>query len=200
MTSKNRYFSKLNIEWDRTLTSDFLYNNINRDYSVFYRPSNIEGYFSFYPVSEVVTRMVLDSIPGLEELQPYITYGIIEGPPGEGTPHIDTMLNGNKFLCTINFYLEPNNMITKFYSKPHQNVRRIPISELESGFNSEDLQLVDEFTANTNDTYLLNVQEIHSVTNTNDFISQRKILSAKFFNMSYDEVISFFYGKNLVIW
>lgn len=187
----SKYFSKLKIDWDKSLTTSFLNKNINKDHSVFYRPSNVEGYFSFYPVSNEVTQLVLKSIPGIERFQPYITYGVIEGSPGEGTPHIDTMLNGSKFLCTINFYLEPNKMVTKFYEKGHSNVRRIPISGLESGFNSEDLNLVEQFTADTNDTYLLNVQEIHSVTNTNGSIAQRRILSAKFFDKTFDEILEF---------
>jgi hypothetical protein len=87
-------------------------------------------------------------------------------------PHVD---NG-VFSC-LNYYIKPQNLVTKFW-KPIENARRQKglrknsvnnsYEIIELAYVKEDLILVDTFTANANEAYLLNIGEIHSVERPND--------------------------------
>lgn len=189
---KNKYFHKLQINWNKLLTEDFISNNIIKGQSVFYRTDRSPGYFRFNAVNNTVIDLALDSIPGIRELHPFVTYVEIECNPGEEAPHIDKMQNGDAFFCTINYYLSSKGMITNFYSiKPGAN--KLPILNLDSdsGYDVDGLDLQASFVAKDNDTYLLNINEVHSVTNPSSSKQLRKALSLKFFDKTFDEVLDF---------
>jgi hypothetical protein len=72
----------------------------------------------------------------------------------------------------LNYYIKPQGFVTNFWL-PKENAKRLTDKrfdvttnkyvEVELGYNKNDLILVDTFTANKNDAYLLNIGEIHSV-------------------------------------
>ena len=72
----------------------------------------------------------------------------------------------------MNYYIKPQGFVTNFWL-PKENANRLTdkrfnsatnkYEDVELGYDRNDLILVDTFTANENDTYLLNIGEIHSV-------------------------------------
>ena len=85
-------------------------------------------------------------------------------------PHYD---NGQD--SCINIYMRPSGYTTSFWI-PKDNARRRKgkkynadtgsYDEVELGYMYEDLILVDSFTAQAGDAYVLNIKEVHSVDGT----------------------------------
>lgn len=103
---------------------------------------------------------------------------------GEGhlLPHID-----HNISACANYYVETNGSTTYFYNKkPHATGFIYPGREVANIFALTDVDLADQFVAEQNDLYLLNVGKIHSVDSPN--IGIRKFISFQWVGVPFDEV------------
>lgn len=97
--------------------------------------------------------------PELCKIPPsYIFYAEIIGA-GNLWPHRD-----HNVSCCINFYFTSNDSTTYFY-KETGDAWKYPGKSTANIYEFTDVEFLYKFKANENDTYLLNVSEIHSVTN-----------------------------------
>jgi hypothetical protein len=82
----------------------------------------------------------------------------------EVLPHTDSDIK-----VSINVYLKPSSFTTFFYKKKHDDIKTIKIKNQTDGgtFDYNDLILQNSFVAETNDMWVLNVSEIHSVRSLN---------------------------------
>ena len=99
------------------------------------------------------------------------------------TPHTDSGI-----LCTINFYIESQNAITKFYKIKSSNPELNKLENQTNGniFDLADLEEQSNFVANNNEAFILDVTNPHSVTCTK--YGTRKALVLQTREFSYDEV------------
>ena len=76
-------------------------------------------------------------------------------------PHID-----DKISTTVNFYVNTSDAVTTFYRKKDVQVESERLPEQTNGrlYNIDDLHVVSEFIAKPSDVYLLDVQQLHSVS------------------------------------
>ena len=78
---------------------------------------------------------------------------------GEVTPHTDSEIK-----CTINFYIEPGNYMTKFFDvKEGATISQIENQTTGHLFDKKDLRHNGTFIANAGDGWLLDVTQVHSV-------------------------------------
>ena len=78
---------------------------------------------------------------------------------GDIPPHFD-----HDIRTTANYYIETNNSTTYFYNKkPGVVPQNYPGKKTDNIFTFDDVEQVDEFTANDGDLYILDVSKIHSV-------------------------------------
>jgi hypothetical protein len=98
-------------------------------------------------------------------------------------PHTDSGI-----LATINFYVESQDAITKFYSIKSNNPTTSKIENQTNGalFELTDLAEHDNFIAKDGEAFILDVTNPHSVTCTKYGIRKALVLQTKEF--SYDEV------------
>lgn len=98
-------------------------------------------------------------------------------------PHTDSGI-----LATINFYIESQEAITKFYTIKSNNPLTSKIENQTNGalFESSDLDEHSNFTAKDGEAFILDVTNPHSVTCTQYGIRKALVLQTKEF--SYDEV------------
>ena len=76
-------------------------------------------------------------------------------------PHID-----DKISTTVNFYVNTADAVTTFYRKKDVQLVSERLPEQTNGrlYNVDDLHVVSEFTAKPSEVYLLDVQQLHSVS------------------------------------
>ena len=98
-------------------------------------------------------------------------------------PHTDSGI-----LATINFYIESQEAITKFYTIKSNNPLTSKIENQTNGalFELSDLDEYGNFTAKDGEAFILDVTNPHSVTCTQYGIRKALVLQTKEF--SYDEV------------
>ncbi len=91
--------------------------------------------------------------------------------------------------AVINFYIETNNCVTQFYeikkgAQPYQ------IDNQTDGYvyNLEDLIETESFIAQPGDTYILNVNKVHSVIPSDDTEINRKAICFSTNSLSFNEV------------
>jgi hypothetical protein len=118
------------------------------------------GYF------QIVDNTYLDSIFGNVFKIPPVKTFLVQAK-ARLRPHRD-----NGVSSCINYYIEPQGFVTNFW-EPKENARRLTDEKFNSvtnkfekvtlGYEKDDLILVDTFTANANEAYLLNIGKIHSI-------------------------------------
>jgi hypothetical protein len=163
--------------------------------TVRYGTSTNDGFFGLiYNEVDYITRSIaLQIIPTKYRAQFDVSYLSIN--TGDAWPHTDSGIK-----VSINTYLKPSGFRTVFHNKKHKNVRGRKIENQTNGnvFNYEDLIDIDEFVAEKNETWVLNVSEIHSVQNKN-FQSgdTREMIVVQSNTMDFDSVYRMFkeYGK-----
>ncbi len=149
------YYKKINLNIHQ---STFELDNLKGN-KLFEYGNNI-GYF------EIVDNEYLNSIFGNVFKIPPIKTFLVQAK-SQIRPHKD---NGSH--SCLNYYIKPQGFVTNFWL-PKENAKRLTdkrfnsatnkYEDVELGYDRNDLILVDTFTANENDTYLLNIGEIHSV-------------------------------------
>ena len=75
--------------------------------------------------------------------------------------------NDDKIATTFNFYVNTADAVTKFHAKKENvSVETVRLPEQTNGrmYNADDLYVVSEFIAKPNEVYLLDVQQLHSVS------------------------------------
>lgn len=112
-----------------------------------------------------------------------VSFAIISGK-GMLFPHKD-----HGCQVSLNYYITANEDITNFYNINNSNASGIKYpGKIESNiFNEKDLKKEDNFIANSNDLFLLNVTEIHSVEKINN--SPRMFIAYSWDNITYDELL-----------
>jgi hypothetical protein len=106
-------------------------------------------------------------------------------------PHTDSNV-----LASINFYINTQRAITKFYTAKSNN-RKIPNFGSQTNgaiFNLADLDEHSEFVAQDNEAFVLNVTNPHSVTCTRFGMRKALVLQTKEF--SFDEVCNMLIETN----
>ena len=118
----------------------------------------------------------------------HILYASLSGTPSPGNhgllgAHID---HGPKVV--LNYYLEADTDVTSFF-KNNKNISGevYPGREEANVFNTEDLEMIGNFIANSRETFLLNVSEIHCVHKLTDI--KRSFISYSWHHNTYQEIL-----------
>jgi hypothetical protein len=113
----------------------------------------------------------------------YIIYASITGNPGLIGAHID---HGPKVV--LNYYLEAETDITYFFKK-NKNIsgKVYPGEEEANVFDIRDLEVAENFIANSGETFLLNVSEIHCVRKLTNIT--RSFISYNWHHNTYQEIL-----------
>jgi hypothetical protein len=114
------------------------------------------------------------------------TYALYAEINGEGmlNPHKDHNVN-----ASLNYYVEAEHDHTIFYATKNSQVRGYAHSgqSIENIYHETDLNPVCKFVASSNQTYLLNVSEIHSVKRIS--LNPRIFVAFQWCNHTYQEVL-----------
>lgn len=103
---------------------------------------------------------------------------------GEVTPHTDSEIK-----CTINFYIEPGNYMTKFYTvNKSAAVHQIKNQTNGFMFDPKDLKHCGTFIANAGDGWVLNVAQPHSVEPYKE-VTRRTAICLATDKYDYDQVV-----------
>ena len=155
----NKYFQKLNFLIDSntinfsSLKGDFSYGYTNPDGSrLNYRYIQQDG----IPVVQQVFSNFIKIAPN------NIKFVEVKWGGYELLPHRD-----HGVPCTINYYFCTNEATTYWYKKNY-TVEHISQKYNTCIYVRDELELCDQFTARNNDCYLLNTDEIHSVSGGTD--------------------------------
>ena len=157
----NTYFQKLNFSIDSStinfpsLKGDFNYAYNNPDGSLLnYRYIHKDGIPLVQQVFSNFIKIAPNNIRFVEvkqggyELLPHRDYGV---------------------PCTINYYFRTNDATTYWYKKGENSaVEHISRKYQTIIYVRDELELCDQFTARNNDCYLLNTDEIHSMSGGTD--------------------------------
>lgn len=88
---------------------------------------------------------------------------------------------------TLNHYISAAGDITEFYDvKPHARALRYRDKEQENVFDLNDLDVRGQFVARDNETYLLNVERVHSVMKVSTV--DRVFIAYGWNEKSFDEI------------
>lgn len=101
-------------------------------------------------------------------------------------PHTDSGI-----VTSINAYIKPDNCITKFYKvKDIKNVRTKQLENQTNGriFDLLSVDFVDEFKAEANDVYLLDVSKPHAVVSPTGIYNERIALCIQTFRHDFAAV------------
>jgi hypothetical protein len=102
---------------------------------------------------------------------------------GEVTPHTDSEIK-----CTINFYLEPGNYMTKFFDvKEDAKISQIENQTTGFLFDKKGLRHSGTFIANAGDGWLLDVTKVHSVEPYKE-VTRRTAICLATDKYDYDQV------------
>lgn len=118
---------------------------------------------SYYNIVSFIQKLVIKKfIPKKYEHLFEVTWMEITSP--YIPPHTDSHIK-----CVINIYIKTNNATTSFYTIKNTECQTMKIKNQTDGsiFDEKSLEKVCEFTADTNDAWLLNVKTPHSVRTTN---------------------------------
>jgi len=98
-------------------------------------------------------------------------------------PHTDSEIK-----CTINFYVEPDVCVTKFYrSEGNMDTHQIPNQTNGQIYKKDNLVCTGEFVAKAGDAYLLDVTKIHAVKPLYD-LKKRTAICLATDKYDYDQV------------
>ena len=156
----------------------------------------IDGEFNglrYYEVDGVTENHALSIIP--EQFRRHFGVSYLSINTGDAWPHTDSDIK-----VSINTYVKPSGFRTVFHKKKCGEVGGKKIVNQSNGnvFDYKDLIDIDEFMAEKNETWVLNVSEIHSVQNKN-FQSKdtREMIVVQSDTMDFDSVYRMFkdYGK-----
>lgn len=118
---------------------------------------------SYYNIEPLVQKLVINKfIPKEYEHLFEVTWMEITSP--YIPPHTDSHVK-----CVINIYIKTNDATTSFYNINKDECQTIKIKNQTDGniFDEKSLEKICEFTANTNDAWLLDVKSPHSVRTLN---------------------------------
>ena len=120
-----------------------------------------------------------------EKFKKYFMIGIME-VNAQIPPHTDS-----KILSTINVYINTDNCLTQFYKFKNKHLDKTQIENQTTGFlfKPEDLETTDNFVAEPNDAYLLNVSQPHAVIPQGASDIHRTAIVLQSGKFSFEEVI-----------
>jgi hypothetical protein len=129
------------------------------------------------------------------EYKKYFKLDLLEINIPHVLPHID-----NSSLVAINFYIKANNYETAFYKKITADPIMIKHHNHTNGglFQYKDLEKQCSFVAKDNETFILNVNQVHSVRKLNSTVFYRKALVLNSHIITFDETMEFLKQQNLV--
>jgi hypothetical protein len=120
-----------------------------------------------------------------DRFKKYFMIGIME-VTHKIPPHTDS-----KVLSTINIYNNTENCQTQFYEFKDQVVEKSQLENQTTGFifKTENLDPTDNFIAEPNEAYLLNVSKPHAVIPQEDLSIYRVAIVLQSAKFSFDEVL-----------
>jgi hypothetical protein len=120
-----------------------------------------------------------------DRFKKYFMIGIME-VTHKIPPHTDSNV-----LSTINIYINTDNCLTQFYKFKDQVVEKSQLENQTTGFlfKTEDLNPTDNFVAEPNDAYLLNVSLPHAVIPQEELPIHRIAVVLQSGKFSFDEVL-----------
>ena len=166
----SKYFEKIDLD-----LSDLDLCSLNSNIEL-HRPNNLNFVYKKI-IDQNLYQEIKSRIPNkYQNFLLDIFYCVVESPFFV-FPHID-----KRSTTVINYYHQPGNSITKFYEPIVSNPRKYSIknNSIEYSFDLKDIQVVDSFSANAHDCYILNVSKIHSVDLTGE-------IDRHFINISLSE-------------
>jgi hypothetical protein len=102
---------------------------------------------------------------------------------GHLIPHIDHGIS----VCA-NYYSKTGNSTTYFYKVKNQETATVyPGKDTANIYGFDQVDCVGEFTADTNDLYLLNVSQIHSVNTPK--AGKRQFITWQWLDATFDEIV-----------
>ena len=174
-----QFYSKLNnnflnndYDWTRFKGSS-LYSQYNSE-EILLQYFSIDNHTEF---KRQHTRKFFSIIPDR------VSFSVITGK-GKLLPHKD-----HGFQVSLNYYINACKDTTQFYDISHPNVVGIsyPGRSQSNIFDENELTKTDRFIAASNDVFLLNVSEIHSVIKISS--EPRVFISYSWKSVSYDEIL-----------
>ena len=129
-------------------------------------------YFKLFTITDACRDQVMAKFP--IEMQPYITRITYGAADHDLLPHRDIA------SCMLNYYVEPAGGMTTFYNTRPYTKEKVWSHGARSyiSYDVNELDKVEEFTAEKNSCYLLNVAEVHAVDNIKK--TPRQILQFRF--------------------
>jgi len=120
-----------------------------------------------------------------DRFKKYFMIGIME-VTHKIPPHTDSNV-----LSTINIYINTDNCLTQFYKFKNKHLDKTQIENQTTGFlfKPEDLETTDNFIAEPNDAYLLNVSQPHAVIPQGALDIYRTAIVLQSGKFSFEEVI-----------
>jgi len=170
------------------LTQDFLKKDFN-DWETLKGSNLLNSYDSFNTRLEYFDISNLDFFKSIHckkifRIRPdRVRFSKITGK-GILYPHRD-----HDTTTALNYYISTSNDPTIFYKQnADAKAYTYPGKKQANIFNSNDLVEIGRFNANSNDVYLLNVSEIHSVKKSD--LKPRLFISYLWNSASYDDVLN----------
>lgn len=113
-----------------------------------------------------------------------VSFAVIYGK-GVLLPHKD-----HGCQVSLNYYINAEEDITEFYNTAHAEVKGVayPGRTQSNIYDIENLVKADEFIANSNELFLLNVSEIHSVVKTSN--TPRMFIAYSWNDIPYEELLT----------
>lgn len=113
----------------------------------------------YYNVKEQYWTSLRDKLPTDLQTDVRIFYAEFRAP-GSIVPHRD-----HGVISGLNYYFQPSDGITTWYNLKHPTEPYKYGNEQTSNlYKDEDVELVDQFVAQQNECYLLNIDKIHNIT------------------------------------
>jgi len=174
----------------KKLTQNFINSDI-KDWSIFNSSIQTSGfvgngtdtYLSYCLLTNIGEFMSVHTREFCKIPPSIALYSQLTGQGLHGA-HID---HGPK--CALNYYISAGIDETIFYKKKTNDVKSMlyPGKTQANGYDVKDLDEVDKFVANSNEAYLLNVSEIHSVNKITN--NTRTFIAYLWYNHTYEEVL-----------
>ena len=172
--AKDNLFAKIDVNMPRNIdisrlkgTSQVVYDKSETISLIYFHIKDMQYFSKIFPYVCMIqpTEIFYTELNGIGVLHPHKDYTT---------------------SCVLNYYFESNNSTTFLY-EPIGDPFFAPGAKTANIFKFEDIKEVGNFTAESYDTYLLNVSKPHCVFNPPP--GNRKFISWQWNNTSYEEVL-----------
>ena len=183
-------FAKLNINWK---SESYEYGDKIVDYGAHFKDGKIIPKIIYHEATGQCEDLLKRLIP--ERYQKDFNVAVMDISASVG-PHTDS-----EILVTINHYVQTNDECTIFYApKKNLEVSTRQIRNQTTGvvFGAHELDVYGMFTANENETWILDVSKPHSVESSRPSTKLRKAIVLQTTVHKYEQVIEMLKETNSI--